>query len=552
MKIIRLISGFEMLYQSRTVSRWFVNSCLFLLLSVISIIAQAHNSSEWMDDLNDHAVTGSSHFKVKAISSQTIGSGYLQVEGIMFGKLKRAKDGVGTYQVPVTLVYPEDEQQCNGVAIEEVVNSVFYETFATTGTANDPLFPTLFPFGRLILGDSFIKGKGYVYGLAQWNKLVIERQRQSGTLSNASFHIERANDAFTIIKDLSAFFRNPTRYFVGHQMPTPCQVDDVIGFGYSQTGMLLRKFYFDEKNSKLANSHEFDDQLVFEGSIHGVPGGHCRSVIEQPPYYSYSFENCTGATPESQGKVMTINAETDVQIVAGWLARSLENSHHYKVYEIAGASHIPTTVFDLKQLGIRPANQATQNFADIGPVYRAMIVNLHNWIDDQQEPPNSEVMQGSAETLFTPFFSSQSWGSDQNEAFVLSQDEGGNALGGIRLPHLRTTLDDASQVGAALGIYRGTQCDNDPESNSFILNCLLSSDPNIYNMAAGSFHPYTEINPDLCTSYYPDAESYIGSVRAGAEYALSNGWILQEELENIVTSALTKAGEFSGCVPGGL
>jgi hypothetical protein len=120
--------------------------------------------------------------QVQASSVQSLGSGYLQVEGVLSGNLIRADGSQGWYRVPVTLVYPENAARCNGDALVDVVNSVFYETFAFAGTQQDPFFPSLLPGARLLLGDDFLRSRGYVYAHAQWNKLVIERQRQAGTL----------------------------------------------------------------------------------------------------------------------------------------------------------------------------------------------------------------------------------------------------------------------------------------------------------------------------------------------------------------------------------
>jgi hypothetical protein len=43
-------------------------------------------------------------------------------------------------------------------------------------------------------------------------------------------------------------------------------------------------------------------------------------------------------------------------------------------------------------------------------------------------------------------------------AFVTKLGEDGNALGGVRLPHVRTTLPSGARVGGPLGLYPPRLC----------------------------------------------------------------------------------------------
>ena len=359
--------------------------------------------------------------QVTILSAQPVGSDYLEVQATMSGVVVREDQTQGTYKVPITLLYPQEASMCNGSALVDVVNSVFYETYDFVGTPNDPFFPSLFPIGRLTLGDAFIQGHGYVYAQAQWNKLVLERQRSAGTLSDPALHIDAGTDGYAILRDLSAFLRSPANSMSGSES-LPCAANNVIAFGYSQTGMLLRQFYFAGLNTEMANSSIFDDGLVFEGSLHATPGSRCRSLTDQSPWYSYSYTDCTGATPKPQGKVITFNTETDVQIINGWKARSANSAaqKYYRLYELAGTSHIPATLFPLKVVGIRPPEMAEQNYVDTGPVLRAMLEHLREWIEGSVEPPVNEYLQGKVDRLATPLFTDQSWGERQPASLCLS------------------------------------------------------------------------------------------------------------------------------------
>jgi hypothetical protein len=490
-----------------------------------------------------------SDLEVQASSVQSLGSGYVEVDGVMSGSVIRDDGNQARYRVPVTLVYPEDAARCGGDALVDVINSVFYETFDFAGTERDPFFPSLLPGARLLMGDSFLQSRGYVYAHAQWNKLVIERQREAGTLPDPRLTIDRGTDGYVILRDLSDFLRRPAQLFVGPVAP-PCAAHDVVAFGGSQTAMLLRQFYFAGLNTALASASSFDDGKVFEGSLQFLPGGRCRALSDDRPWFSYSFAHCEGATPEGQGKVIVINAETDLQIAGGWKARPDGGAAHYRVYEIAGAPHIPTPFIPLKLVGLREEQAAEQNYVEMAPVLRAMAEHLRGWIEAGSAPPPSVFLKGRVARLAAPLFSTASWGSDTPLAFVTKLGEDGNVLGGVRLPHVRTTLPSGIRVGGPLGLYRGTECGTDPIESTYILSCALSGDVNIYNMAGGTFTPYPEVDVWLCSVFYPSHRSYADAITKAAEHAVAEGWILPEEVDSIVTAAEQKALEFPGCVPG--
>jgi len=189
---------------------------------------------------------------------------------------------------------------------------------------------------------------------------------------------------------------------------------------------------------------------------------------------------------------------------------------------------------------------AEQNYVDTGPVLRAMVEHLRAWIEGSGEPPVSEYLQGKVDRLGTPLFTDQSWGNDNQQVYIFRLGVDGNALGGIRLPHLRTELSSGNVVGGPLGLYRGVECNNDPTQNSFILGCQINGDPYIYNIVGGTFIPYSS---EQCVAFYDSYETYLNEVTDAVDYAVVQGWILPEEADSIIALTAQKSQDFPSCVP---
>jgi hypothetical protein len=100
-----------------------------------------------------------------------------------------------------------------------------------------------------------------------------------------------------------------------------------------------------------------------------------------------------------------------------------------------------------------------------------------------------------------------------------------------------------------LGVYRGTECGIDPTQGDFVLGCQLSGDYSIYSRAGGTFSPFTELDPGVCSTLYDSHETYISRVRNAAQHAAAEGWVLDQEVDALVLAAELKAQDFPGCVP---
>jgi hypothetical protein len=96
-------------------------------------------------------------------------------------------------------------------------------------------------------------------------------------------------------------------------------------------------------------------------------------------------------------------------------------------------------------------------------------------------------------------------------------DPDGNALGGLRLPHM---LSEDGEAGAPRGRYTG-----------FALNWI---DENPYFAIAGTFEAFS---PDRLAELYPTKQAYIDRVAAAAWSFAKRGYILQEDAEAYIEAA---------------
>ena len=97
---------------------------------------------------------------------------------------------------------------------------------------------------------------------------------------------------------------------------------------------------------------------------------------------------------------------------------------------MAGISHLPEPILD------RSASP-NQNTADARPIFRAAFDNLTRWTHGKhrEEPPDARYFRGSV---------------DGTEAFIPTMDIDGHFAGGVRLPHVESTVHGRA-AGAPLG-----------------------------------------------------------------------------------------------------
>jgi hypothetical protein len=199
------------------------------------------------------------------------------------------------------------------------------------------------------------------------------------------------------------------------------------------------------------------------------------------------------------GKIILLRTQTDLEDNDG--APPRQELPGFRLYEIAGVSHVPVFMANLADLGA-----PRQNPASWRPVAKAMLRHLGDWIVEGNEPPPPLYLDGALDGAGT---------------FRLATDGDGNALGGVRLPHMATLLPNGEWAGAPLGVYGGRDLDLDAPRFG-------------YAELGGTFEPFSA---EELARRYPSRETYVDLVRKAAAALLSGGYILQADHDAYIRSA---------------
>ena len=379
----------------------------------------------------------------------------------------------GAYSVPVVLAFPNVATEYNGFAVIDVLNTV---------TVRDPKY--------VLGGRIFSPSPAPTWEMSSSSAADMSMSGLSGTRRPPSSYRRarslRPADRYEIWRDAARLARNPAGSHFPPGFSLPRAADKVIAFGFSQTGMLLRGFYSRQLNTRYGD-------LTFDGALITGAGGGCRT-------WTTRARHAKGRPPG--GKVIAVNAEGDTEW-GGFDERG--ETRDYGPSRFQAPSHIPSSLVDFRGLGA-----LRQNPVGAFPVYRAALANLQRWIGGTEPPPSIYITlrEGPPEDLL----------GDPLRPAV--HDADGNALGGVRLPHLRTTLPGGKVVGAPLGTYNGLD--------------LAFKDTNDYFLISGTFAPFA---PDRLRALYRTREAYVSAVAEAAKDLVAKRYLLQEDADTYVEAA---------------
>jgi alpha/beta hydrolase family protein len=387
------------------------------------------------------------------------------------------------------------------------------------------------------------------------------------------------------VREIASFLRapselNPTEGF-----------DRAYAYGISQTGRMLRHLLHLGLNLDQSGAIAYDGLLPHvaggrrgefnhrfaQPSQQSLPGfGHLYPFTDEPTVDPYSERTeglldgirALNATP----KVIYTNSSSEYWRGDGSLvhidptgSEDAPPAPETRVYHLAGTQHVPGVMppnADPGGDGARP--RYPRNVVDYNPLLRAALTNLDAWVTDATEPPPSRHLRldhatavpRSAALASLPTIPGLdhpdpdrlwvmrttdvgpdaangvgSYPVEEGEtypALVSALDDDGNELAGIRLPDLTVPL--ATNLPWNL---------RDPESGA--------PEQIVPMIGASHFFPPTEAaraaandpRPSI-EQRYPTREAYLNEVRAAARTLVDQRYLLQEDIETLLTDAATR------------
>lgn len=404
------------------------------------------------------------------------------------------------YATRVLVRRPADEADFSGVVVVELLNptnlvdleigwALSYDYFVRTGAAWVGVTSKPVTVAALKAFDP------ERYAELSWANPAPSEGCTPGLDSDASTENGLIWDIFS---QLGASLRNEedAERLVG------APVDRVYGFGYSQSGGMLQTY--------MAAIHPLDVKAhgspVYDGYLSATFGG--VAPINQ----------CEAALPRSDARanatdigvpVIKVNSQTDTRTLY-WARKPDADAapEQFRLYEVAGAGHATDAEVnfgpapdDVEKAGVTPpalvCGDHERSRFPLGLVFNAAFANLDAWVRDGTAPPPGRVIS---------VVESEEAGA--RGGVVIEVDEVGNALGGVRLPHVEAPTS--------------TWYASNPAGGS--LACILSG----YEVP---------LEADELTSLYPDHASYVAQVEAAVEQLVADRYLLPADGEALIAEA---------------
>ena len=392
------------------------------------------------------------------------GHPYVYSEGYLEGS------GVGDYRVAFVLIHPTDGG--NGLGWVDLPNTFYIYDHPRTcdrfdlhcapedGSLGNRMEDLLLQTSRTV-SDDHLFNQGFTYISVQWSKHVTDvlgEEPPDGVRTRLAYgRIESGTDQYEIMRDAGRLLRSPAPFESAGLESPPASTDNVVVFGYSQTGCLLNGMLWNDE------LREDDGSLIFDGVMPSTCGSFC-SVLNDDAEAKYRGGGfCEETLPDTHGmKILAMQTQTELDFSEAQIVRGANfDNPDWRSFEIAGTSHLPVEVWPIEWFNT--GSEQLRNPFDYRPFFRAAIENMTRWIVDDVDPPEEVPLGGARDGNF----------------FALDLDDDGNATGGIRPPHMFRTLDDGSEVGAPLGVYQGFDWGLE----------VTDEEPNLFYQLAGLFNP---------------------------------------------------------------
>jgi Alpha/beta hydrolase domain len=292
---------------------------------------------------------------------------------------------LGGFRVPYEIVAPDDPAQGNGSVLVEPPHFAF-------GSA-----------GRdLVLTRTLLFGNRFSYAAVGFgtNGLNILDPTASGlVVAGAPLMDPGALNPFGIVDE--EIIMQFTRALTSHPFAAPIlgAVEHCYAYGISQTAAVLLETLYGSEGERL-----FDLTLL-------------HTALWNPPFEAPGvFQNLPGEfrLPLDVGRVLFVESEGDQIVSDAEDFRRAATHADYRVYEVAGAAHLPW-----------PSNPL-----DHFMVARALFTAGDRWIRSGVSPPRNTVIELDANTGVDPVY------ADRGLVTHIERDADGNAVGGVRLPEV--------------------------------------------------------------------------------------------------------------------
>ena len=276
-------------------------------------------------------------------------------------------------------------------------------------------------------------------------------------------------------------------------------IQQVIGTGVSQSAMRLVPYI----NAFQPLTHLYDGFFV-----------HSRGR-SMPPIQGtgvFSDQQMDPITSDVDVPVLMFQTEGDMLAMDYAPARQ-PDTDRIRTWEVPGSAHVgrgspldATLAGGIRardtQAAAAPGNPACQtNPFPSWEVADGAWDHLRSWVAGGSPPPTSPHIQFTHPATFAAIPP-----GDSNN--LIARDEMGNALGGIRTPGL----------DAPVGSYYGTS----------------SCNPGTLGFLAGLYVPF---DAATLAKLYPTHDAYVARVTASANQAVADGFMLQDDAQNLINEA---------------
>jgi len=333
------------------------------------------------------------------------GQDYVKVTGRFEGTT-----GQGEFRVPFEIVVPARSDRGNGTVLIEPPH------FAQRFSARDDY-----------LGQEFLFGRGYRWASVGWSTFAQSVLDPTAT----DVVIPGGQDDEIVVRFVEALKHSDQ----GSELLGKAR--RFYGWGFSQTSWLMHRLLRSPDGPEL-----FDFTMLAATWWQG--GG-----------FQGAYTPVTGV-----GKVIIVQAEADLVIADGRVLRAAAaEDQAYRVYEVAGAAHIPDIPENYDNPIFGPGIEGT-NPVDWSIVARAAFVAGDRWTRSNRTPSPSVFLEDD-----------NSGDPDPVYGFVtgIARDTVTNALGGVRLPQVELGVwraqaaDPNAQVAFLTGAFEDISCTAGPD-----------------------------------------------------------------------------------------